>query len=133
MAPSNGNGSAKWQTWASFGTLGFLVIGGLITFLLQVNGLSNQVTSLTNENSEISRRLARVETQAQTNEVEIAKIEDSQTEIDTQLRASIDEYCKSLVWQQRINGLVWNKAFKGVSEFPGQVFFCPNIADGKPQ
>jgi hypothetical protein len=123
MAEGNGNGTARWSAWAGIGTLALALIGSLFVLYATAIGAAKDVASL-------SARISALETQVAADRVQITKIEDKQTEIDTQLRASIDDSNKSLAWQLRINSMLWSKAFPG-SHFPTDDAFYPNIANGE--
>ena len=60
----------------------------------------------------------------------IARLQADEIEVDTQLRASIDDSNKSLAWQLRINSMLWEQAFHGKSTLPIGNAFYPNIANG---
>lgn len=104
----------------------FVILAALFTLFSAAN------TALAKA-EELQHRVDKLETEAGNNSVSIAKIEDSQTEIDTQLRASIDDSNKGLAWQLRVDAMLWEQAFAHKSTLPIDNAVYPNIANGKSQ
>ena len=124
MAEGNGNGTARWQLWATVAGLALVLISAMMTLYVQVNTAYNTANAL-------QARVDKLEEVANSNRVQIAQLQASLIESDTQLRASIDDTNKGLAWQLRVNSILWEQSFKGKSHFPTDNAFYPNIANGQ--
>lgn len=119
----NGNGTAKLGVWISALGTGAVVLGALFV-------LYSQVSTAYATANDLKEQVNKLAQQANDNRVQIAQLEAQQIEVDTQLRASIDDDNKGLAWQLRVNSILWEQAFKGQSHMPSDNAFYPNIANG---
>lgn len=100
------------------------VIGALASLYLMTNTAYTKAVALE------ARVTALESTSAQTR-LDVTVMHSDMTEIDTQLRASIDDSNKGLAWQLRVDSVLWERAFDGKSHLPIDNAVYPNIADGK--
>lgn len=119
---AEGNGATRWGAWAGVGMLALALLGALFVLYATAIGAAKDVAGL-------DVRISALEAQETADRVQLTKLEAAQLEIDTQLRASIDDSNKSLAWQLRVNSMLWSKSFPG-SHFPTDDAFYPNIANG---
>lgn len=123
----NSNGTARWANLAAVVGVAIVVFGAIVTLYMRADSAFQKANDLQVRVNELSN-------EAGANRVEITKLADKQTEIDTQLRASIDEDNKSIAWQNRMNSMLWEQAFGKIhSHFPTDNPDFPNIANGKSQ
>lgn len=120
----NGNGGVRWSTIGALSVPVLMIASALIITSWTANTAADRA-------AEFGRRLDSDEITMATNRVEIAELRANQVEIDTQLRASIDDDNKSLAWQLRVNAMLWEQAFHGKSTLPVGNAFYPNIANGQ--
>ncbi len=126
-----GNGTARWQLYLSAGSLALFVVGSLIGLLIQIASLTYATADTRAKMEAMESRLGRVEQQSQLNQTSITVMRSDMGEIDTQLRASIDDRNLGHAWDLRIESVLWEQAFKGRSHLPIGNAVYPNIADGK--
>lgn len=110
-APLHSNGNIRWQTW--------LMAAGLLLAILGPFAAEEQSKVSTLQHDVEEMKVAQ------------AKTEDQFIEVDTQLRATIDEDNKTLAWQMRMNAIMWEKLNNGKSHLPTDNAFYPNIANGE--
>ena len=117
------NGTARWQLWVSIGTAAIAVFGSIMVLYW---------TSMTSYNNtlDLARRVSALESVTQENRTSISVMRADMVEINTQLRASIDDRNIMHAWDMRVQSMLWEKSFKG-SHLPTDNAVYPNIADGK--
>ncbi len=123
MSETNGNGLTRWGALGGIGLFAFAVLGAFFV-------LWSTATNAAKDAASLEVRVTRLETDVTANRIEIATLRSNQIEIDTQLRASIDESNKSLAWQMRVNSMLWERSFKG-SHLPTDNAIYSNIASGQ--
>lgn len=127
MAEANGNGTARVGLWVS-------ITGAVVAVLIFIGSLMTmyaQLVATERTADDLKERVDRMALEIASQRVQIVTLTASQTEIDTQLRASIDDDNKSLAWQLRIDAMLWEKSFDGKSHLPIDNAFYPNIANGQ--
>ena len=130
MAQQESNGLARWQVWASIISAVLLINGAVITYVVQIADVRSDTVQNKEAIDEASRRLDKLEDASANNRLEIVKAQLSQVEIDSQLRASIDDSNKSLAWQLRMDSMLFDMASNHKIHLPTDNAFYPNIADG---
>lgn len=120
----NGNGTARWQLWVSAAGIAIVVFGAIMALYMMATSAYQKAESL-------ERRMMVIEVLAAQNRTDVSVIRSDMAEIDTQLRASIDDRNLGHAWDLRIDAMLWEQAFKGKSHLPIDNAVYPNIADGK--
>lgn len=118
------NGNARWGMWASVAAALAVILGGALTFYLRAESGYQKALAL-------EERVSFLEKSVQASQTDISVIHADMREIDTQLRASIDDKNLSHAWDLRVESVLWEQAFKGHSHLPIDNAVYPNIADGK--
>lgn len=129
VAP-NGNGTARWQLWVSAVGVGSIILGSLFWLNTQIVTLSRETEDLKAQLVAQNLRVERLDTRLQQAQTAIGVMGSDMKEIDTQLRASVDDRNLSHAWDLRIQAMLWEKAFGGKSHLPTDNAVYPNIANG---
>lgn len=122
------NGTARWQLWISAASTGILVVGSMIGLLVQIASLSYSVGDLRTRNENLEKQVASLEIAASERRLQIAKLEEHQTEIETQMRSA--DQVRNLMHANdlRVQSLLWEQAFKDKSHYPTDNAYYPSIA-----
>lgn len=127
-APANGNGTARIGAWASVIGTGLIVLGSLFWLNTQIVDQAHAVADLKARYEALDRRHAASDQAAQELTQRVVKLEEHQTEIETQLRAT--DQIRNLMHTSdlRIQSMLWEQAFKGKSHYPTDNAYYPSIA-----
>ena len=103
------NGTARWQLIASVAGILVVIGGALLTLLLNINTLGNQVESLRNEASRIAARVASLETQNAAKDTVLAGMGRDQIELESQICAEDAVRNLARANDLRDMGVLWQK------------------------
>ncbi len=122
------NGTARWQLWVSVAGMGLVVLGSLIGLFVQIASLTYAVSDLRTRNEGLEHRLAGLEISSGERRLQLAKLEEHQVEVETQMRSV--EAMRNLAHANdlRTQAILWEQAFKGKSHYPTDNAYYPSIA-----
>jgi hypothetical protein len=125
---ANGNGNARWQTVASFATIGVIPITGLIGMFVQLTRLSSASDNLSFRITAAEAGLNSAQDRLAENRAQLAKINADLREVETQLCAEDSLRNHTVAWDNRVFAMLWSKTFSMVlptdNPYYGQVGQC---------
>jgi len=105
----NGNGTARWQLIVSVAAILVAVGGALLTLLLNINSISNSVTSLQGDRDRLYSRVSVLETQNATLGATVAGMARDFVELESQFCAEDAVRNLTHAHDLRDMGVLWKR------------------------
>jgi hypothetical protein len=124
-AVPNGNGTARWQLIVSVAAILVAVGGALLTLLLNINTLSNQVSALQGDRDRMSIRINAVEAQNSALTISRAETQRDAVEVEEQLCRLSNIVALMHAYDLRSLAILWHHIYG--EEFPISNTIYPQV------